>query len=158
MLLLFWFKQKKSTQSSTEELILPPQPIVCGWHMVHYWNTFDDGFSGSFREFTSSSIWSQRVKFSSGTTCFAGRRTVCRSGSEVGLMSKLEHSVATHCKWALMRFPAFIFCTVRQPYGSAAMSDAPAGANILQPPWWHCHQSFTYTQVIARSGHMHICV
>lgn len=115
--------------------------------------------------FCSSTLCSQRSKW---TICgssragawisFACWHTVCRSRSEVSFMSKLEHSVATHCKWALMRFTAFIFCTVRQPYGSTEMSAAPAGANILQLPWWHCHQSFTYTQVIACFGHIHICV
>lgn len=89
---------------------------------------------------------------------FACWRTVCRGRSEDSFMSKLEHSAAPHCKWVLMSFPAFIFCTVRQPYGSTEMSAAPAGANILQPPWWHCHQSFTYSQVIACSRHVWLCV
>lgn len=89
--------------------------------------------------------------------CSACWRTVCRSRSEPRSTSKLEHSEATHSKWVLMSSPAFIFCTVRHPYGSTKMSAGPAGANILQPPWWHCHQSFTSTQVIACSRHICIC-
>lgn len=84
---------------------------------------------------------------------FACWRTVCGSSSEHRSISKLEHSVATRRKWVLMSFPAFIFCTVRHPYGSTKMSATPAGANILQPPWWHCRQSFTCSQVIACSRH-----
>ena len=103
-------------------------------------------------------IASRRFCVAGPWICFSTWRAVCRNGSGVSFMSKLEHSVAPHCKWVLMTFPAFIFCTVRQPYGSTEMSAAPAGANILQPPWWHCHQSFTYTQVIACSRHIYICV
>lgn len=84
---------------------------------------------------------------------FACWHTVCGRSSEHRSISKLEHSVATRRKWVLMSFPAFIFCTVRHPYGSTKMSATPAGANILQPPWWHCRQSFTCSQVIACSRH-----
>lgn len=89
--------------------------------------------------------------------CFVGAYFV-GAGLKSVFMSKLEHLVATHRKWVLMSFPAVIFCIVTQPYGSTEMSAAPAGANILQPPWWHCHQSFTYTQVIACSRHIYIFV
>lgn len=62
---------------------------------------------------------------------FTNQYTIWKSRSAVSFMSKLEHLVATHGKWALMSFSAFIFCTIRQPYGSAEISVVPAGANIL---------------------------
>lgn len=109
------------------------EPYVVHFMWLIYGATASSSFCCSSSTFCSqSSKWTICGSSWAGAwICFACWLAVCRSRSEVSFTSKLEHWVATHCKWVLMSFPAFIFCTVRQPYGSTEMSAAPAGANIL---------------------------